>query len=158
MTDWRGYFAVERITANLNEANWILLQDEIRRILTSGNRCHQLLHWRGGPETFTEIIDEDTEITWHNSYIYAANFQESAISFDKFGDKLAAVFNVDVEDISYTTTIQDGSIVATYKYGANNRFRLALLGCTSDDDLGTWQETHDAVLALAAEWDSEVVG
>jgi hypothetical protein len=115
------------------------------------------LHDRDGNDTFIQVIGEK-EIIWSNAYIYAGNFPESAISFDKFADKLGTLPNVDRENISWSTSMEGVNVIATYKYGGNNRFRLALLGCTSDDNLGTRKETHDAVLALAAEWDSEVVG
>jgi hypothetical protein len=154
---WEGYFIVSRITANLGESNWIDLINLIRQIQTSGRRTEDQLQELGNLDRFEEVIDEDTSIWWSNQYMYEASYAEDAVSFDKFSQKLADAFGVDINDISYVEAMDgSGNVYATYIYGGKNRFRLALMGCPDDVNLcdreTSAQATRDHISANKPIW------
>lgn len=149
MDNWRGYFAIERYTANLNEANWITLIEEVRQIVgvDGTDHAHNRLQERGNLDTF-----ENEGETYSNLYIYEANFSEGAVSFDKFQNRLVNLFGVDPDKVTYstvTTTIKTRlSCFGTYKYNNVNRVRVGLFGCASDSDLCTWGQSRVECVAF----------
>ena len=93
---WQGYFIVTRITANINDDNWVLLVEELKRITANGNRCEQLgnIHKpRGNVDMFNYGTEEAPD--WYsNAYLFSANFNVNAIDFDKFKSRLVNLFGV----------------------------------------------------------------
>ena len=154
--EFHGYFTVSRITANLGEANWITLIELVRQIQCNGGRTEYELQERGNADLFEQVIDEDNSIWWSNQYNFEARYQENAVSFDKFAQKLATAFDVPIETISYATALDEwGNIEATYRK-AEDRFSLTLMGCTDDINLCDWetsaQATRDYFAANGAAW------
>ena len=155
--EWWGYFTVSRITANLGESNWITLIELVRQIQVNGGRTEYELQERGNVDRFEQVIDEDTSVWWSNQYNFEARYAENAVSFDRFANKLADAFEVDVEDVSYIEGIDEyGNVYATYKYGGYYRFELMLMGCPYDYELCDWetsaQATRDFIAANKATW------
>lgn len=153
MDQWTGYFVIQRIVANLNEANWSILIDEINQLqgVNEFNQPYEKTHRRGNEDRFS--IGTGEILAWYsNIYIYSATFPANAVDFEKFKNRLADLFEVNPNAVSYTTqqiTYRNRpSVVATYKYGANNRIRVALLGCASDSELCMRDASNEEVLQV----------
>jgi len=131
MKQWHGYFIIKRVVANLGASNWAALIALIDTIQTQGDRADEHLVSRFSLDG--------------NMVIYEGHYRDSAISFDKFANKLADAFpNVTIDEISYNTAMDGDTVYATYIYNAKNRFHLGLFGCTSENDLCTKEESAQA--------------
>ena len=167
MTDyWHGYFVAQWLTANLNENNWVTLVDLLDQIIGNGNNADEQQSSRGAVDGFwwdTGEVDAEDEpiLKWYsNLYIYRAKFNEEAVKFDKFVNRLETVFEVAPGSVTYTAAHNPigqqryrPSVVASFKFGASNRIRVALMGCASDAtvDLCSKKESNEEVLQMLAD-------
>lgn len=153
MDTWLGYFIVTRVTANINDDNWVLLVDELNQIVGVGNKCHE----RGNvktPRGNMDMFNHGTE-ELSNAYIYVANFNVDAIDFDKFQNRLVNLFEVPEHKITYTIATQTHryrpSVTATYELNNQPRITVELLGCVADDALCTTEESRQECLQVLAD-------
>jgi hypothetical protein len=129
---WHGYFTVRQL--NLGASNWDDLIALIDEIQTNGRRAEYQLTKRGNLAG--------------TAYNYEARYNDGAVSFDKFADKLAEAFQVDINDITINESLELYGIEATYVYTGQDRFTIQLHGCLADDLLGTWQESNNDAKAM----------
>ena len=167
MDTWLGYFIVTRNKDNVNQDNWVLLVDELNQIVGVGNKCHEIGNVktpRGNVDRFNHGTEEAPD--WYsNAYLFVANFNVNAVDFAKFKNRLVNLFDVPVENVTYTITtrtIRDRfSVMATYILAAKARITVELLGCASDSELCTTKESNNEVLGElhdnAAKWGENVV-
>lgn len=154
MATWLGYFIVTRIVANINEDNWVLLVDELRQIVgVDGSKWPRKVNRDRG--IVTDRFNHGTEeapIWYSNQYIFAAEFNEEAVSFAKFKNRLVNLFDVPEQNVSYTTSTQTHryrpSVTAAYKLAGKTRITVELLGCAADDQLCTTEESRQECLAV----------
>ncbi len=129
MEQWHGYFVVSRVILNLGQANWRALLDLIREIQVNGGHTQYRL---------VERLSLDG-----NESIFEARYAVGALSFAKFSQKLADIFDkARLEDISYTKIVQDNTVFANYIYGGQYRFSLGLFGCLDDEQFCTRDESR----------------
>ncbi len=151
MDTWLGYFIVTRNIDNVNEDNWALLIDELNQIVGVGNACHERGNTKA-PRGNVDMFNHGTEeipLLYSNAYIYVANFNVGAIDFDKFQNRLVNLFGVPAENVTYNTstrTIRDRlSVTATYMLAAKARITVELLGCASDSELCTTEQSNNEI-------------
>lgn len=140
---WEGYFIFKRI-GNINDENWSLLIDELDEIVGVGDLPNQVIRKRGNLDMFQNV-------KWYsNEYIYAANFNEEAVSFAKFKNRLVNLFDVPDENVTFsisTRTLRNRlSVTGTYQLNAVDRVSVELLGCASDVELCTKDESNQELL------------
>ena len=123
MSEWHGYVAIQRISANLGQSNWnalVALVNQIAGVQYSGIVLPQY--------AVVQRVSLDG-----NTVIYEGNFALSDRSFAAFQNKLANAFGVNLGLISYMTAAQTISahptVFATYAYATINRFRVGWFGC-----------------------------
>lgn len=143
---WHGYFTIRRLT--VGDANWQALIALVDQIQTNGDRAEYQL--------------EDRTNLAGDAVNYEGRYNDGAVEFDKFAQKLATAFDVDVGDISINETqaiySDQPTVKATYVYGGQDRFSVELMGCAADDDLCSWQqsgnETRAMMASQAVEWEA----
>ncbi|MHC4649115.1 MAG: hypothetical protein ACYTBJ_26995 [Planctomycetota bacterium] len=138
---WHGYLTVRQL--NLGASNRDDLIALIDQIQTNGRRAEYQLTKRGNLAG--------------TAYIYEARYNDGAVSFDKFADKLATAFDVNINSITINEVADDLGVIATYVHGGQDRFTIQLHGCATDDLLGTWQESNSDAKAMVmseiGEWE-----
>lgn len=120
---WHGYFILKRET--LGDQNWVDLNVLVDVIQTNGQRAsYQLI----------KVTTLDG-----NMALYEGRYADGAVDFDKFAQKLASAFGVDIANIDIAVG-QDawGNVRATYSYNSTPRFSITLLGCPSENNLCDW--------------------
>lgn len=147
MEDWHGYVLIQRIIANLSEQNWAAVVDLTRQIVVNqaSNHPEYTLQERGSLDVF-----EYSGKIYSNVIIFEGFFKKDVVDFERFKIKMEAALEVDSSTVDYTLgqqTVKDRpSIFATYRYNIlntpQNRMRVALLGCESEDALCTWNESR----------------
>lgn len=148
MATWLGYFIVTRNVDNINGDNWVLLVDELDEIVgVDAQRYPQNINRNRGI-----VIDrfnhgtEEIPIWYSNRYIFAAKFNESAVSFEEFRNRLVDLFEVPDHKVTYTTATQthryQPSVTATYDLNDQPRITVELLGRAADDQLCTTEESR----------------
>lgn len=162
---FEGKFIISRVIDNLNEDNWVLFVDLVESIIGVGRDANQIFHSRHSAEGFWHATGEvdsegDPIFTWYGNFVMcAANFQKSAIKFERFKSKLGQLEDIDEENITYTTATNPQqyqryrpSVVATFGYQGTSRARVALMGCASDanDDLCGKEESNEEALQVLA--------
>lgn len=149
----RVYIAVAKL--NLGNSAWVDVLNLIKQIIGRGNRPHQKLHWRGSPDTF-----ELDDVAYSNTYIFAADFNLTDITFERFRKRLVSAFDVPDESVTFTqgtSTIKDNpTTFATYRHNAINRFRVGVLGCEIEGGC-SYAMSHAEVLEYIKVngWDDE---
>ncbi len=135
------YFTIRQL--NLGAGNWDALNVLVDGIQMNGIRAEHRLAKR------TNLAG--TAINREGLY------PNSAVSFDKFAQKLAMEFDVDVSEITINESLEAYGIEATYVYAGQDRFTIQLHGCDADDNLGTWQKSGDDARAMItsqiAQWE-----
>ena len=160
---FEGKFIISRITANINEANWVLFVDLVDQIIGIGQDANEIFRMRHAAEGFwhdTGEVDSEGDpiLEWYGNYVMcAANFNKQAVKFERFKNKLGNLPDIEEEDITYATALNPAkyqryrpSVVATYAYAGKNRVRVALMGCASDDndDLCSKDESNEEALQV----------
>jgi len=127
------YLGSERI--NMSDSLWAKYVLAVRKIDIIKRTRHREIVERGCLVKY-ELIPDDPESEWYsNKYIWEANWKPGEITPDKIKNKLAIVFDVDPNLITYvisrsTFRFRD-TVIATYSYDGIERLRLALFGCYS---------------------------
>lgn len=143
------YIGIERMT--IPAAKWVILIKETLALKGVGDAAHEQLQPRGNLDVFEHVSDdpetpEDETVLISDIYTFEANFPANAVSFDKFKNRLAVMFDKDPEDIICTigtATIRDRpSCFATYNYLGVDRIKIGLFGCASDSELCTTAESR----------------
>ena len=139
MTTWQGYFAAENLA--LSNPQRATLRAELQRLEKQQDPSPaKVNHWR-------IRLDNDAAI-------YEAEFNQSALTVQKFKNRLGAIFGVDPALIGDTVQqIAYGPLV-TFDYLGTDYVRFLVFGGT----VATWDESHDQVLAYLAanlnEWEN----
>jgi hypothetical protein len=143
MTTWHGYFAVEEL--NLTGPQRQSLIAELRTLgPLSDPQPARRIHWR------TRLDDK--------AAIFEAAFDQDNLTVEKFKNRLAAIFGVDVADIDHSTTSQSFSPggdtpIVTFSHGGEEKIRVALFAGAG----AAWQESRAETLgfleANQADWE-----
>lgn len=139
--EWEGYLICARLPGLANNGLWIDLMTLIWQIANNHTLPHEKMHWRGS----LDIFDHEGT-TYSNDYVIQARHPANSVSYEAFQNRLANAFNVAVENISYDidtlTVVARPTTYATYKYNAVSRFRLAVMGCASMEELCTLEQSR----------------
>jgi hypothetical protein len=135
---WQGNFVLSRIIDDLNEDNWVTTVKFVDQITTSGYASHEVRRRRGSMDRFNYGTEE--EPNWYsNEYLYAALFNEEAVKFARFKNRLVNVFGVPEENVDFYTTTRKiyrvESVTAFFTLSGTDRIAVELLGCPSDTEL-----------------------
>jgi hypothetical protein len=145
MSNWHGYFAVER--QNIGAGNWAALQ-----------------------VLFESMGDHGSVVPVYNTHkrtrldgdavIYESRFDSSEVSIAAFKQLLAGEFGIDVADIEIVTGGTDYAGIGTavwqfnYPAGGLGRFKVERFGGGAAWD-GSRLETLGYLAANIAQWDTE---
>lgn len=146
MAHWHGYFGVEKLI--LGATKWQTLLDALDKLGPgSSYQPAKLLHCR-------DRLDGDARIC-------EALFNKSALTINKFKERLALLYGVDPDDIDHDVMQPPPSFgggvtqVITFTYLGQGRLRVALFGGVG----ALWNESGDecrGYLALHSdEWEPE---
>ena len=94
---WNGYLRVDRIVANLNEANFATLIEAMAELGPQSINAEGAL---GQPVNVTHDRPNDPDIPI--KYIFQANFDPSEVTIETWKEAMADLFGVDPGDIGDT--------------------------------------------------------
>jgi len=150
--DFRGYYAVDRLTLGAN--NWVAVVGAFDGFQTIGADCNEQLVKRGNLDTFVHVADdpeteENEEVIVSNACIWEGHIAGGQITIANIKSILAELFDKEVEDIGHSITKmtirERPTAIATFTYGGIDRIRLAFFGCDDEDDLCTWEQSRKEV-------------
>jgi len=141
---WHGYMAMEDI--NLNAAQRQALWDEMQQHLATAVEDGQPAEW---PQPRLNLDQ--------SKLIIEARFRESALTVDRFKQRLGVIFGVDPAEIDHSTSQITLDTLPTqlvmFSYNSVNYVRFAAFGGIGSTWLESLNEAQAYISQNAAEWE-----